>query len=116
MIGKEGGTDRGRVLQFDVAELARARRSNLLIAGPGPDFGLWRGGGRRKQGVQDIFPTENAFECILIVDDRQAGHLFLNQQSGGRLNGSADLHRNRIPAHDLMRPFVEGGPISVGLR
>ena len=97
-------------------ELVRAGRSYLLITRPGPDFGSWRGGGRRKQGFQDIFPTENAFERIPIVDNWQTGHPFLNQQSGGRLNGSADLHRNRIPAHDLMRPFVEGGPISVGLR
>lgn len=71
---------------------------------------------RCQQGLHNVFPTQDAFEGVLFRGDRQAGHFFLNHQFGGGLDGSGGGCRDRVPAHDLVRPFVEGSPISIGFR
>lgn len=72
-------------------------------------------GSRGAQDVQDVFPTQNACERLVIGDDREAGHFLFDQQSCGRLDGDLGCCRNWITAHDLMRPLVERGPVPVGL-
>lgn len=85
------------------------------VSGGCRDTGLALGVWRRQQRFQNVFPAQNAFEYSRIRGDGEARDILLDHQLGCRLDRGVGVGGNRVPAHDLMGPFVESGSITLGL-
>src|SRR5277367_5908880 len=82
-----------------------------------PRVSFW-GGGRSAggQGSEQVAPADDADGLELIVDNRNARNTMCKQQADGFGDFGLRTQCDRMPAHDLVYPLVQGGEISGGFR